>query len=361
MFLLSTSSLVLYLFASMCGIAFSIAPIIATVLCACTISFQGLTRQTIHPFALICFFLFGALRYHQSEMAFFQHDQLLNKVSTIDATITRIQEAESRDQQAVITCSTTSLRQGQVCYPLNVNILLFTNSAACFKLQEGQKLCLRNIICKHPKNLSFRRYLIKEKIWAVAHPQYLSYKILTQPHRYQQIINALKQKTFYSSCKYLSSLARNLYTSIFLGKKAKSHMTQENKHSFQVWGLSHYLARSGLHLMILVSILSFFLLAFPIPLQAKHICIALCVACYHLATFPSIAFIRALTMYALYIVCLLTKTPCCSLHILMLTCLATLIYNPLQLFFLDFQLSFAATFIIIVFYKFLQKQQTVAS
>ena len=65
---------------------------------------------------------------------------------------------------------------------------------------------------------------------------------------------------------------------------------------------------------------------------------------YFILSWPSISFIRAFLIFLFTKYCNLHRHPTHFMHILLLTCCIVLLINPLQLFFLDFQLSFFLTF-----------------
>ena len=82
----------------------------------------------------------------------------------------------------------------------------------------------------------------------------------------------------------------------------------------------------------------------PIPLFIKQLCIFLLNCIYFLFTWPATPFIRSFALFLLNQLCFASKFSFHLLHYLILTCFCFLLYNPLHLFFLDFQLTFALTF-----------------
>ena len=132
--------------------------------------------------------------------------------------------------------------------------------------------------------------------------------------------------------------------------------TQSNKEIFKWWGLSHYLARSGLHLVIIASIWFILLSIFKVPYLLKNLISAVFIISYHLLTWPSIPFIRSIIVFILYKLCIFFDLQINSLHLLNLTCFIILLFNPFQLFFLDFQLSFGLTYALIWISSISKKQ-----
>jgi ComEC/Rec2-related protein len=202
---------------------------------------------------------------------------------------------------------------------------------------------------------------MKESIWAIAHTKKLSYRTIKKPSLLRQQIDQLCSLPVQVTNTFLSPLTHSLYLSIFCGKKIKSPITTKMKRLFQYWGISHHLARSGLHLIILVSLLLFSLSFIAISGTKKQIFIATVLYFYYIMTFPSIAFMRAFYMYLFYILCKQLKIPGNPQHILLVTTLIILACNPYHLFFLDFQLSFSITLLILYFSQATENTKTVDS
>ena len=136
----------------------------------------------------------------------------------------------------------------------------------------------------------------------------------------------------------------DLFSAIFLGKKNKTQTYDKSKDQFKIWGISHYLARSGLHLVIFIMIWHLILCLFPIPFRWKQSILIALALIYALLSWSSVSFIRALTVFMLYKIATIFEIQMHIVHSITLACLFTLLYNPAHLFFLDFQLSFALTF-----------------
>src|SRR3990167_3930800 len=114
---------------------------------------------------------------------------------------------------------------------------------------------------------------------------------------------------------------------------------------FQQWGLSHVLARSGLHLVIFVFIWRWLLNFLPLSFYRKNLLLLFISLVYALCSWPSVSFIRAWYALIFYFFCaLFLRRPSHTLHIISLVYCIILFLNPLQLFFLDFQLSFLLTY-----------------
>lgn len=161
---------------------------------------------------------------------------------------------------------------------------------------------------------------------------------LTKCHRIKKSVIAYANKT-------LSPLSSYLFCSIFLGFCSPKDTDAATivRTSFAWWGISHYLARSGLHLALLATATQASLTLLPLQYALKQLIILLLLAIYTLFSWPSISFLRSGIMILGNIVCIFLKIPYDSLHALMYTTMILLLYNPFYLMSLEFQLSFFIT------------------
>ena len=307
------------------------------------------------PLLLCGFFIIG------SAAGFFQqfnHGEILksfgNKKITIQTTVKEVEKITNKRQlQIKAFITSASLPDSQILYPKK-NVLLYISNH--YEISPGDSITLTDIIIKRKKSKnerfpSFSDYLIKEGCIAFLFPSQ------------KQI--SIKKSTDYSLSKTMGALRKNLYLSLrkkmpadlfsffatlFLGNK-QARKAQNKDHLFHFWGISHYLARSGLHIVIFIMLCTSLLLFVPCPLFIKQLILLFVCGVYYLFSWPSTSFMRALNVFLLYQTGQLLKLPVNFMHILNLVCLTTLIINPLQLFFLDFQLSYSLTFALALFLR----------
>ncbi len=213
-------------------------------------------------------------------------------------------------------------------------------------LEVDDTLVLTDIVFKPIKNESFKNYLIKEginqtlflnnnnKIKRTGRPYYSLLRFIHQIKN--RVLNRLTKK--------MNPNTGSLFSSIFLGKKLKSKTTERNKEQFKIWGLSHYLARSGLHLVIFIIIWELLLSLLPISFLIKQLLCLFLAFIYALLSWSTTSFIRALGTFFIYKMSIMTNTQIHSMHIIILIGSILLLFNPMLLFFVDFQLSFLFTF-----------------
>lgn len=267
-------------------------------------------------------------------------------------------------------------------------------------LDIGNKIFLKNIYCLsnteinfsntfatlEPKISNSRLYNLRENILAKIsinkfEPDYIIYaenqSLLDKIKKIffntkNSILNRLKQK--------MSSLTFTLFSNLFLGAKiyqisetiasktstqninlfhtnhtnlfketnSKDNLyicknTKNIKNNFMIWGLSHYLARAGLHVIIFLMIWQAFLRLIPINFILKQIFLTLLLIFFWLLSWPAIPFKRAVLTFILTQITIFFKKIPQPINILSIICLLILVKNPFHLFSLDFQLSFVLT------------------
>ncbi len=192
----------------------------------------------------------------------------------------------------------------------------------------------------------FKLYLFKEGIDATAFQPMVQIKILHRPSTSFKRWASKKRDALYRQfSQKLSPSTFALFSSLFLGNRTTiKQQLEPQKPQFKTWGISHFLARSGVHLLIFILLLSALLSLVPLPFSIKHLILFFCALLYAALSWPSISFNRALYTFVFCKIATLRSIPLHSMHTLALVCLLLLVISPLQIFFLDFQLTFLLTF-----------------
>lgn len=261
------------------------------------------------------------------------------------AVVTNIEKIEHPHARYCITLDTDNIKNHGDLDWRNMQATVQIYIGHRHGLQVADHILIRNLSSKKAKNNDFERYLIKEGINATLFMHKLDFDFLERPqHSFSRFVHEQRTRIIHAFKKKLSRNSFALVTSIFLGYKATIKKTLNNlKEPFKLWGVSHYLARSGLHLVIFVAIWAFVLNKLPIIFWLKELFILLLCSLYFLLSWSSISFIRALALFIGYKTCTFTRVRPNFLHLLTLVSCAVVLYNPCQLFFLDFQLSFGLT------------------
>lgn len=129
----------------------------------------------------------------------------------------------------------------------------------------------------------------------------------------------------------------------------KSSLTKELRETYSVSGASHVLALSGLHLGIIYFLLSFLFVRMGWRVAGQLFTLPVIWLFAMMVGFsPSI--VRAATMLTVYGIVALLGRSAFSLNTLSLAAIVMLVFNPLALWDVGFQLSFMAVLGIIVFF-----------
>jgi competence protein ComEC len=221
------------------------------------------------------------------------------------------------------------------------------------EIQVGDTLNITNLHFKEPKNISFKHHLIKQGIAATVFLQEKGQNAITLLYRPERSLNRWvfnKKMEIYSILKSkMSYKTFSFFSSLFLGIKQNNYHQDKLKEHFKYWGLSHFLARSGIHLIVFIFLWKLLLSFIPLAYSIKQGLLIMISLIYFLLSWTTISFARALLTFLIYCIFVLLNRQINGLHILSLVALIVLIINPMQLFFLDFQLSFGLTFALLWF------------
>ena len=145
---------------------------------------------------------------------------------------------------------------------------------------------------------------------------------------------------------YLSEKNSSLLSSIFLGQS--SYLSSEDMDVYREMGLAHLLAVSGLHIGIISGFISFVLSNLGIKRRTNIIITLSTIWAYgYLIGFPP-SILRSSIMFTILYYAQLIHEPYDSINSVSFAMFVLLLINPYYLFNLGFQLSFAATFSIII-------------
>lgn len=132
----------------------------------------------------------------------------------------------------------------------------------------------------------------------------------------------------------------------------KEDLSDEIRETYSIAGVSHVLALSGLHIGLIYG----FMLLFLMPLWKRSsyiktltICLIICTLWgFAIFTGLSTSVVRSTIMFSIHAIACFREERPASLHVLALTAFGMLLYNPLWLFDVSFQLSFTAVASILI-------------
>lgn len=222
-----------------------------------------------------------------------------------------------------------------------------------FNWMVGDQVLFEDLVLSTPSenalenNASYGDYLIKEHVIASVFLQKKNYVcVIDRPSwsvkrwiwlQKYRILSSIKEK--------VSPLAYAYFALIFLGYK-QLEQNHTLRKVFNLWGLAHFLARAGLHIMLFIWIWQLFLGLLPLPGVVKRGVLFFVCGVYALFSWISIPFFRAYVVFVLGRCATMVDQQINFLHLLTVSCLFVLLFNPMYIFFLDFQLTYALTFVL---------------
>lgn len=317
-----------------------------------------LYRSTTLIISMLALFCFGAYRYSLVQK---NHTQSLEQLTVqpldIVATITDRTAVDHPLYKQRLTLSVQEIIDKESLPSMHRSLFVYTTAHACLDLEVADTVVIKDIVIKKPSSSSYNKFLMKEGVIASVFTSDVHHTLLHRPsYSYTRWFSTLKNKTVESLADKMEAQSHHLFASLFLGNKPvpKKILAQTKEH-FNTWGVAHYLARSGLH-MVIVGMTWHTLLSFlPFSYALRTMLLIILCIMYGLLSWPTISFNRALMSFVLYKMCDLWHMPTQLLHTITIVCLGVILYNPLQIFFLDFQLSFGLTCALALFTHLKQK------
>ncbi len=270
-----------------------------------------------------------------------------NQTITITGIITEYHKISSSRLKHRLTIKIQNLQidHQEVLTSQSIYIYATTNP----KLLIGQIIKISNLKFKDQAHGNFQDFLIKNEIAASIFVTDLKLEVLSNKQSYWHKIAQLKSDLSRRLTKKMNPEAGAAFSSIFLGHKDIHPYEQAIiKNNFQTWGVVHYLARAGLHLILITMIWQLLINFWQLPIWLSQFLIMALFLIFNLLSASAIPFMRALVSLILSRSCQILGLQVHTLHVLNLACLIILFLNPSALFFLDFQLSFGLTYGLII-------------
>lgn len=292
------------------------------------------TMQRAHVIGMLAaFFFLGGLRLSQQEKRFLYYERILcSQPLSIQGRIVDI--VHPAPQTTEITLQLSDMKN--IC----IRITIQEQCALCM----GDTITIPQIYLRAPREASMRQTLHKMNIVATGKMSSLATAtVLPTTSWWHKTRHSLRNALLHKAQQDFSPYTAQLLTTLFLGYPARGAITS-TKSLFERWGISHYLARSGLHIVIILSLLHLFFMLLPCTIIIRYLFSGLISIYYAYISWPTVSFMRALGTALWYTCCLLNRGIAVhTLHVISCITLITLIYQPLFLFSLDFQLSYALT------------------
>jgi predicted membrane metal-binding protein len=272
------------------------------------------------------------------------YEQITQKNICITGIVTDYQHCLHMRNSHRITLSHLQIIQKNTTNLLQSTCFVYMDHTSIDQLYSiGSTLRLEKIHIKKPDD-HFAQYLIKEGVFGTIFTSSDAITEIKKSSSWYSCIHTLRHSVFSRIQKKLPSHHFALFSALFLGNKLYNKKeTEPIQDQFRIWGIAHIFARSGMHISIIINILMYLLFFIPAGHHLKILFVATASIIYTICSWTSVSFIRSFIMFILSAYGMLCKRYINPLHLLSLTTLLILIFHPLNLFFLDFQLSFALT------------------
>lgn len=310
-----------------------------------TISF----KKYIFILSIACCLLYaGFFRSHQQHNNFYEYyKNYENRAVKIIGTVEHVEPVTLGNHS--YSCITTLQKIGSAPFidlrniqPYRLKIYLPKNSE---RPDVGDTVsCLLTNKMHRPHD--FEKYLIKEKIAAsfFLSETHTLHTLERSSFSLRRFFSQWRERIFTTLRSKITQETFALFALIFLSSNSIEKKDLEDiRENFQTWGISHHLARSGLHLVLIIGALMSVMRLMPLPLVLKNLLLSILISMYTLLSWTTVSFERALLMAFISTLCVFCNVAFNPFHALILTTFIILFDNPCHLFFLDFQLSFLLT------------------
>ncbi len=336
-------ALMLGIYGAFLGYSLTTSFILGSLFCGILLMCNN-TKQ--HAFLLVIPFCFiiGAWRYHHqiNDFDYFQQN-FTAQICTVTGKIKSIENAENQHFKYKVTVALHHILKKEQKQYVNATIFIYTNKPT--DLEVSDIVTVHDIKLNKSNNNSFARYLLKEGASATCFMPQLHCTIEHRPHiSFARFIHKLKTQLYKALQNKISHTTFSLFSSLFFGKQTQRATNLSMRDECMEWGISHYLARSGLHLVICIMLWQFFLNMIPLRLFYKNNLLMIVIIIYALLSWNSVSFNRALWLFLVSKWSTLLRLPTQGIHSIICISLCFIAYNPAQLLFIDFQLSFLLTF-----------------
>lgn len=313
------------------------------------VSLYGMTRSIKKTALQLLFFILG---YGSATYRFYQYERIRSgieqKTFDLKVLIENIEPTQHALYKSIVLASVKEHRniEEKAAMPTSWRVQLFLGHHP--KFEVGDTVLLSKVKIPPISGDDFKRYLIKENIHATVFLKDNAYSVLFHPSfHFGRNLHAYKHALLKNIRTKCTTTTFALFSSIFLGNRnCIKRDYQSIKEPFNHWGIIHFLARSGLHLVIIVMLLTYIFNRIPIHFFAKQILILFFILFYALLTWSSISFDRSCATIAWYTFCRISLMHINTANIVLTLSCLFLLCNPMLLFFLDFQLSFGLTLVL---------------
>lgn len=337
----------------------------------------GLNRIIFLPLPFL-FAILGIVHISSSLQTPRDNDHIYNHIKTktevvLTGTMTKMATFNGRTGSTIINIDAIRLKDNSHLISVRGKILVRIKGKWPEKFVPGDKLVIRAHL-KRPKSYTspgsfdYAKFLARKNIWItgfIRTPAHIEKLKFTEsfPHRVRYFPEKIRARIGTTIDSAFSDQRSCLYRAILLGDR--THVPNQTLEMFKSSGTMHILAISGMHLAVIGTLLYIviywflsrsekLLLRFHVPKITACCCLPLLVFYAFLAGMNT-PVTRAVIMSGVVILAVATERRKSAAPLVAAASLIILIFDPIQLFTVSFQLSFAAISGILFLIPLLQK------
>lgn len=301
---------------------------------------------------LMVFFLAGMARF-----AIWRDVQLINAIPgplpssllTVHGTVAEVfTPGDHRSARLIVAVH--ALSRDSVTMATAFRMLLYLPAGAADNLYAGNRIQVEHLqldslpLPRNPGQFNYRRYLYlrgvvcQGKIDSAS--QIRVYPPETAWERWRYGFSWLRLQSARQFQRYFPRPSAEFLKALILGKR--EGLDPEVRRDFQLAGLMHVLAISGLHVGFVMGLFSVALSFLPFSYRSRYILLMGLLLGYMLLTGSLPPVVRATLMAVLYLLAILQERSREPFNILMAAAFIILLAAPQQLFWVGFQFSFLA-------------------
>ncbi|MCM8771196.1 MAG: ComEC family competence protein [Candidatus Omnitrophica bacterium] len=303
---------------------------------------------------LLCFFL-GASAFKSSQLLPNCHIYHLISAGTkfISLRGTVISDPEMSSGRSSFIFKAEELLQNERQYKLcgKVKVSVFGKN----KFSYGEELILSGRLYeprfKISSRLRYREYLKQERIYVLLSVQKKNKIVFLRKKLLNPLVSfsfGLKHKAQEIIRRYISDIPASILAAMLLGERRQ--VPPFINQAMIYTGTVHILVVSGFNVGIVAFVLLLFFKIIRIPRRIRYIITIFGLIIYCLLTGASVPVVRATLMAVVILAGYLLRRQADIYNSLFLAAIIILVYNPLQLFNIGFQLSFASVLAIVWLY-----------
>ena len=268
---------------------------------------------------------------------------LLFLLITIGITYIRIKNTKAKNINNIVIGTISSIKETETNTQIELNanqkVLVIYNKELNFKL--GDKIKVEGEVSKPQSNtipniFNYKKYLKSRKIDNIIKANKITLIKENKDIKFQIknfLINHIEK---YKTCKYLKTF--------ILGDN--SDIEKNTINTYQINGISHLFAVSGMHLSLFATVLLVILK--KVNEKTKYLIIILIFIFFSFLTNYSPSILRALILYILVTINKVFKLNIKTIYLLIIDFILLLLYNPFYIYNIGFIFSFTISFSLIL-------------